>query len=623
MMRAARASLHPARMKLALLLVSLAACQSHAPTPDPVVTSELIDWTWPTHIRGGLGAKPWDGAFVVPGGIVVPSTGAVLHPVGNWLAYNSLDAGVLREAGFGMRLAVLERLVVTGTTVTWLRPDGEPIVFPSDGSGGFVTPPETDMRLSQPDAASYEIRLIGATRMVFRQPNGTGWLLDSIVDRNGNATTYQYDGANRLVRILDPVAQSVQLEYGGNGMISRIVEPDGQAWALGYNYWYELTSMRRESDGATQTLVYDPYYLHLLAEHRSAEGEALAHFDFYADRSVRGAADAAGAKMVMGYYAGQVRVADSFHQTTTLEFTPAGELRTVIDPIGVPLVRNTYDAQHRTLTTTDSTGFSDAFAYDANHNVIRHVNGNGETTTATYVDHNATSVTSATGKTTFYTYGPYDEITSIVDARGRRTDIAYDGRGNPLFVRGSDGTIVAAYTWDSHGLLTSITDAVGDMDQFGYDASRNLRLQVTASGQPWRFASTPDGRPLSITTPRGDQTRFAYDGVNRPARVDYADRVTETTTWDRDDRLLERRRVFGGTALRAGPTESVTSCTYDNRGGAGEDFNDEDVETCEPGDEYDDPEVPPEDDDDGDDTSTDTSTGSDTVTDTSTSSVTR
>ena len=59
--------------------------------------------------------------------------------------------------------------------------------------------------------------------------------LTAMVDRNGNATTLSYTGAN-LTTITDPVGRSVTLTYSGS-LVTRATDPIGRTW----NYTYGVS----------------------------------------------------------------------------------------------------------------------------------------------------------------------------------------------------------------------------------------------------------------------------------------------------------------------------------------------------------------------------------------------
>ena len=56
-------------------------------------------------------------------------------------------------------------------------------------------------------------------------------LQTSVTDRNGNQTTYAYDGSDRLMSTTDPVSRVTTFTYTGN-LLSTITDPAGATTSL-------------------------------------------------------------------------------------------------------------------------------------------------------------------------------------------------------------------------------------------------------------------------------------------------------------------------------------------------------------------------------------------------------
>lgn len=101
----------------------------------------------------------------------------------------------------------------------------------------------------------------------------------------------------------------------------------------------------------------------------------------------------------------------------------------------------------------------------------------------------------------------------MVNNKGEREDIRYDGNGN----------IVEFYTGDGKGTF------------YEYDARNRLIKQTTADGSITRLEYDWSGRLEAFTDPRGVRTTFAYNNFGDVLRIDSPDRGT--TTYDAYDDL--------------------------------------------------------------------------------------
>ena len=87
-------------------------------------------------------------------------------------------------------------------------------------AGTFHTPKGDYSRLEGLDDGSFRRILKDGTQIHF----DSGGLHLNTTDRNGNVTTYSYDGSDRLVQIVDPMGLETQLNYSGS-RLSSVVDP--------------------------------------------------------------------------------------------------------------------------------------------------------------------------------------------------------------------------------------------------------------------------------------------------------------------------------------------------------------------------------------------------------------
>jgi RHS repeat-associated protein len=202
-------------------------------------------------------------------------------------------------------------------------------------------------------------------------------------------------------------------------------------------------------------------------------------------------------------------------------------LTKVEDPLGRPVVRTVFDEDGRIVGQCDE-------------------NGNPAT---------------LAGCITF-DYDVAGGVQTIVDARGSRTDLFFDARGNVLTDRhffADNSTIDSSfeydandrlitwilpgdhrwtYTYDERGNLLSITDPggrartytygvcdrpetktdpLGNVTRLTYDALCNLSLETDPLGQTTERRYSASGRLTELIEPTGDRWQFSYDARGNPS----------------------------------------------------------------------------------------------------------
>jgi YD repeat-containing protein len=155
--------------------------------------------------------------------------------------------------GAGWGLAGLARIYAeTGGVILDLG-DGQSLWFANGITAGtFVTPPGDFSTLTQNTTTNvYTRTLTDGTQINF---TSTGYQ-SSVVDLNGNTTTYNYNGSNQLTSIADLNNQLVTLAYS-NGNVTSVTDPANRTTSLAYDTSGRLTSIK-DPDSALWSYTYD------------------------------------------------------------------------------------------------------------------------------------------------------------------------------------------------------------------------------------------------------------------------------------------------------------------------------------------------------------------------------
>jgi YD repeat-containing protein len=125
--------------------------------------------------------------------------------------------------GYGWSNSFSDHLTIEKTSkkVTLVEADGSTIAF-TEGSGEtFTAPVWTQDTLSGSESAGYTLTLPDQTKYKFTG----GGRLESVTDRNGNATTLAYNGSGYLETITDPAGRKIKLTYNSEGLVESAEDP--------------------------------------------------------------------------------------------------------------------------------------------------------------------------------------------------------------------------------------------------------------------------------------------------------------------------------------------------------------------------------------------------------------
>jgi RHS repeat-associated protein len=202
--------------------------------------------------------------------------------------------------------------------------------------------------------------------------------------------------------------------------------------------------------------------------------------------------------------AGPLTITDPLNRTTTIEYTPSGQLESV-------------------------------------------TNAAGETTTFTYNGFgDLVSVEDPLGNTSTYGHDEFGRRATVTDGLNRTTALSYDTTGNVVRVTAPDGTHMD-FAYDGGGRRKSSTDAAGRTTRYGYDAWGRLSTVQDAGGATTRYAYDVMSRLSLLTDSHGSATHYAYDAQGRMTQVTYPNGGVEYISYDVAGRIAsatDRRGVI-------------------------------------------------------------------------------
>jgi len=308
-----------------------------------------------------------------------------------------------------------------------------------------------------------------------------------VVDQDGHFATWQYDGADRLVKAI--TAKGFETSYG-------------------YDYNHVLISQTNPA-GDTRTITPDGLGRPL--DVRNFENQKTT-YEYWNTTSDRVKTITAPGGIVTSFTYDTIGRTQSQHpavyaagKSITYAYDGNGNLQKITYP----------DASH------------DDYVYTARGDLTQFTDRNLVKTTYDYNNRRQQISTSLWNGATAYTsqifYDDAGNIDYTIDASGRKVDSDHDALGHLTEVRkGNAQVITVANSYlDPRNLLSSSTDAMGNSINYGYYATQQLATVVDPLARTTSYFYDEDQRPTSTRSPLGGAAWLAND-------PDYA----STTIWD-------------------------------------------------------------------------------------------
>src|ERR671924_77609 len=403
-----------------------------------------------------------------------------------------------------------------------------------------------------------------------KQPDG------SFVGAAGALATLSLVGSNyQLVR-----NDQVTYTFDGQGRLTALKDRNNQGLTLTYNGSNQLTTVT-DAAGRQVTFTYTGSVLTQLA--------------------------LPGGRTVSYGYTGNLltSVTDLNGKVTTYTYDPGNRLTKITDPLGHPLVQNTYGSDGRVTVQKDALNNATTFSWDsatqtttvtdARGNVWKDVYQNGvllqridaQSNTTQYgfdSNLNQTSVTGPDGNQVTLGYDSKGNLTSANSAALNATkNVTYNAQNEIATITDARGK-VTTYGYDGNGNVASVTDPLGNKTTYTYDAAGNVLTRVdplgnVQGGNPsaytWTYTYDNAGHLLTETNPLGKTTTRTYDDAGNLKTVTDALNHVTTNDYDAQNRLIKITApdtgvtqytydAVGNRLTETNPLNHVTTWTYDS-----------------------------------------------------------
>ena len=216
----------------------------HIEILHPVTAAKETQWgsggpSAPYHVRSGCG-DPVDcatGNFSeTQTDLSVPGRGVGMDLTRTYNAQAAVE-GTRGPFGYGWTSSFSDHLVLEKSSkkATLYQAEGSTVPFTEQTGGSFTGPEWTQDTLTSGES-KYTVTLPDQTKYKFKSSG----LLESVTDRNGNATLLTYGEASRLEKITDPAGRKITLKYNSEGLVESAKDPMGHT----VKYTYECRAPR-------------------------------------------------------------------------------------------------------------------------------------------------------------------------------------------------------------------------------------------------------------------------------------------------------------------------------------------------------------------------------------------
>jgi RHS repeat-associated protein len=441
--------------------------------------------------------------------------------------YNSQAGaeGTKGAFGYGWTSSFSDHLLVEKAIqkATLVQANGSTVPFTEGTGGAYTAPSWSPDKLSGTPEAGYTLTLADQTRYQFAGSSGR---LESVTDRNGNATALAYNEAGKLGAITDPTGtRKITLKYNGEGLVESAKDPMGHE----AKYAYEAGNL---------TGVTEP-------------GEASARWQFKYDgaHQMTTMTDGRGGKMTREYNAAHqvISETDPMERTLSFEYEPFHTRITnkATGSVTDEYFTSNYEPSSITRGYGTSSTSTESFAYNEAGYVTAVTDGNGHTTKYGYDgEGNRTSTLDANEHETKWSYNTTHAVISTTTPKGETTTIKRDSHGNAEVIeRPAPGgkTQTTKYKYDVHGQLESVTDPLERVWKYEYTTQGDRTAETDPVGDKRTWAYDEDSHETSTVSPRGNvtgaeplkfTTKIERDAQERPIKV--TDPLVHETKYEYD-----------------------------------------------------------------------------------------
>ena len=478
--------------------------------------------------------------------------------------------------GSGWALTDVQQLhPQSGGGVLLTAGDGTALFF-SGGPDTFVSPARDFSILARNTDGSFTRIFKDGIKINFDSRG----LETSLVDRNGNATTYGYDESGRIItitesvglvttlsytngkleKITDPAGRETHFQHDSAGNLTRITNPDGTFVKYSYDSSGRMIETVDERGNST-TYTHDFAGRFSQSSRPGGETRSLISSKFQGlPNSAMGLGAPTNPAPIVRTESATASLTDGRGNTTYFTLDSLGQVTSQRDPLG-QITTTQRDPNGLPTRVTRPNGAVTTMTYDAKGNLLISTDPVGATTTLTYEPtfNQVKTIRDPKGNVTTINYDAKGNPIEVIDALNNRTQMTYDARGLLTSVTAALGTSVqttTTFTYDARGNLLTTTNPKGDVTTLAYDSAGNVSMSTDAENRVTQFTYDPQNRLTTVLDANLKTTQYSYDPKGNLIQVRDAKNQLTTFTYDGLDRL----------ATATNPLGLTETFTYDDNG---------------------------------------------------------
>jgi RHS repeat-associated protein len=363
-------------------------------------------------------------------------------------------------------------------------------------------------------------------------------------DVPGLATAPAVSTSQATAVVTDPRSYAYTYTLDGQDRATQLVEPDGSASGIQTMTWSRDFAEEPTSIVDPRNLTTGETWVNgdmTGINHADGTSEAFAYNSF--DR-LTSFTDQNGNKTTSGYDATTgdlLTTTDALNKTTTNTWSN-GLLQTVKDANG-NVTSFSYDSFRRVQLVTNALSGKTTMLYDGAGNTTGVVDPLSRMVTSAFDGMGrVTSVTRPGNLTRTTLYNAAGLVTDQKDENNNETQFAYDSRGLLTTTSEAVGTSVARTTTNSYDLAgntTQVTDPRGKNTKYQFDSLNRATVITDPLNNLTTKLFDKDGNVTQITDPLSRVTKFQFDAANRATLTTDPMGKSITTLFDKAGNVTE------------------------------------------------------------------------------------
>jgi RHS repeat-associated protein len=252
-------------------------------------------------------------------------------------------------------------------------------------------------------------------------------------------------------------------------------------------------------------------------------------------------------------------------RTTTHRYSADDlDLIATINPLGIQVVSNQYNGNHRLVATFNVLNEKTSFTYDSSQRRSSIVLSSGLLVTNTYDTNGFLSRNAVVGYTTnFFTWNA-GRVSSVTDFRGLTVTSRWDALGRLTSLVYPDGTYVTNTYLNLDRVTT--TDRMGYVTRTVYDDFQNPIQIIDPSGRTNVLTYCDCGLLFSKMDPLGGVTAYTYDFSGRLLSTLFPDGTYTSNRWDAMGRIIGVQKPDGHWVTNVYNNQGRRVLSSDSRG---------------------------------------------------------